>query len=179
MDMGRDPRDLTGESVELVYQLTVEDFTAALKARRRVSRSGRRQLWMFGGAVFFALVAVAVSLAGGESVPLPLIAGLIMAVLLLMFQPWLMARQFHRHTERRGVFRATVTDVGVSVVTDDSSTSINWTVQPRYRETPDAFFLFSSDKNAVGVTLLPKRGLADPTDADRLRAILDAHALRV
>lgn len=73
----------------------------------------------------------------------------------------------------------TVTDAGVTVATDDSSTSLNWTVQPRYRETVDGFYMFSPEKNALNFTLLPKRGLRDPADVDRLRAILDAHLSRV
>jgi hypothetical protein len=48
-----------------------------------------------------------------------------------------------------------------------------------YRETHEVFALFSGDHNARLLTLLPKRGLADPADADRLRAILDRHLTRV
>ncbi|MFE2421163.1 YcxB family protein [Streptomyces hokutonensis] len=165
--------------VELEYRPTVEDYTAALRARRRVSRSARRQVWLIAVAAFFTGVAVAGALASGKSVPVPLLAGVLAAVLLLVFQPWLTARQFHRVAERRGVFRVTVTDAGVSVATDDASTSLQWTVQPRYRETAEGFYLFSPEKNALTFTVLPKRALPDPADVDRLRAILDAHLSRV
>ncbi|WP_158711516.1 YcxB family protein [Streptomyces xylophagus] len=177
MDMGRD--DVTGHVVELVYQPTAEDFMAALRARRRVSRSARRQLWLIGPVLLFGGVAVAVALASGDSISIPLLVGMAFAVFLLVFQPRFVARQFQRLAERRGEFRVTVTDAGVSVVTDNTSTSLNWTVQPRYRETADGFYMFSPEKNALNFTLLPKRAVQGPADVDRLRAILDAHLSRV
>jgi hypothetical protein len=96
-----------------------------------------------------------------------------------VFLPRTQARQFHRLAQRRGEFRVTVTDAGVSVVSDDASTSLKWTVQPRYRETADGFYMFSPEKNALNFTVLPKRAVRDPADVDRLRTILDAHLSRV
>lgn len=177
MDMGRD--DVAGQVVELVYRPRAEDFVAALRARGRVSRSARRQKWLIGLVLGFGALVVGSALAKGDSLPYPMLAGMVFALFLLVFQPRLVARQFQRLAERRGEFRVTVTDTGVSVVTDDASTSLNWTVQPRYRETADGFYMFSSEKNALNFTVLPKRGLRDPADADRLRAILDAHLSRV
>jgi hypothetical protein len=177
MDMGRD--DVTGRVVELEYRPVVEDFAAALRARRSLIPSTRRQLWLLGIGTFFTVMAIATSLAKGRSVPIPLIAGVCAVVVALVFLPRIQARQFQRLAERRGVIRVTVTDAGVTVATDDSFTSLNWSVQPRYRETADGFYMFSPEKNALNFTLLPKRGLRDPADADPLRAILDAHLSRV
>ncbi|WP_262063646.1 YcxB family protein [Streptomyces sp. STR69] len=177
MDMGRD--DVTGRVVELEFRPVVEDFRAALRARRRVSRSARRQNWMIGFVLVFGALVIASALSSGDSLPVPMLVGMVVAVLLLVFQPRLVARQFQRLAERRGEFRVTVTDTGVSVVTDDASTTLQWSVQPRYRETADGFYMFSPEKNALNFTVLPKRGLRDPADADRLRAILDAHLSRV
>lgn len=172
-------RDTTGETVELAYRPTVEDFTAALRARRRVSRSARRQLWLMVFAIISAALGVAAGLANGGAMPVPLLLGLFTFALLLAFQPWLQARQLYRVAEPRGMFRVTVTDVGVSAITDNTTTSVNWIAQPRYRETADAFFLFTGDRNACGFTLLPKRALRDPADVDRLRALLDRNLTRV
>jgi hypothetical protein len=72
-----------------------------------------------------------------------------------------------------------VTEGGVTVATDNSTASVNWAAQPRYRETARVFVLLSDDKNATGFTMLPKSSLTDPADVDRLRAILDRHLSRV
>nr|WSY55068.1 YcxB family protein [Streptomyces sp. NBC_00886] len=179
MDMGRD--DVTGQVVELEYRPTVEDFAAALRARRSMLPSTRRQYWLLGIAAFFAVMSIVTKLTkgGAISIPVPVIVGVCAVLLVLVFLPRFQARQFQRLAEPRGVFRVTVTDAGVSVATDDASTSLNWTVQPRYRETADGFYMFSPGKNALSFTVLPKRALQDPADVDRLRAILDAHLSRV
>lgn len=57
--------------------------------------------------------------------------------------------------------------------------TVRWSVMPCYRETPELFVLLSDDKQATGLTLLPKRGLRDPGDLDRLRAVLDRHLRRL
>ncbi|MGX9889856.1 YcxB family protein [Streptomyces sp. NPDC002276] len=170
---------MTGRVVELEFRPTVEDFVAVLRARKRVSRSARRQNWMVGLALGFGALVIATKLSSGDPLPVPMTVLVVVAVLLLVFQPQLMARTIQRVAERRGEFRVTVTDAGVTVATDSTSTSLNWTAQPRYRETADGFYMFSPEKNAANFTLLPKRGLRDPADADRLREILDAHLSRV
>jgi hypothetical protein len=81
--------------------------------------------------------------------------------------------------ERQGTFRVTVTDAGLTLATDNSTTTLNWVAQPRYRETKDVFVMVSPDKKAVGFTVLPKRALRTPEDVDRLRAILDRNLTRV
>ncbi|MFI6402736.1 YcxB family protein [Streptomyces sp. NPDC050548] len=170
---------MTGRVVELEFRPVVEDFAAALRARRSVLPSTRRQRWLLVIGVFCIAMATVTSLNKGESVPVPMIAGACAVVLLVVFMPRIQARQFQRLAQQRGVIRVTVTDVGVIVAGDDSSTSLQWTVQPRYRETADGFYMFSPEKNAANFTMLPKRGLRDPADADRLREILDAHISRV
>ncbi len=177
MDMGRD--DVTGRVVELEYRPVAKDFVSALRARRRVSRAMRRQVWLLGLAACCCVFVVASDLADGEMPPFPMLIGMCVFAFLLVLQPWLVGHQFQRLAERRGVIRVTVTDAGVTVATDDSSTSLQWSVQPRYRETAEGFYMFSPEKNAANFTVLPKRGLRDPADADRLRAILDAHLSRV
>lgn len=177
MDMGRD--DVAERVVELVYRPTTEDFMAALRARKRVSRSARRMRWMIGLVLVLGALVIVTALQRGDSLPVPMLIGMALAVFLLVFQPRLAARQFQRLSERRGEFRVTVTDTGVSVVTDDASTTLQWSVQPRYRETADGFYMFSPEKNACNFTPLPKRAVQDPADVDRLRAILDAHLSRI
>ncbi|GGN55930.1 hypothetical protein GCM10011579_016440 [Streptomyces albiflavescens] len=168
------------DTVALEYRPTVEDLAAALRARRGVSRASRRQWWVLGAlAVLFAL-QIAAHIAGGAAAPLPPLVGLFVYGLVVAITPRLQARQLYRFAERQGQFRATVTDAGVTVTTDDTTTSVNWAAYPRYRETANLFVLLSSDKNAIGFAALPKRGAAQArSDVTRLRAILDRNLTRV
>ncbi|MFG2947482.1 YcxB family protein [Streptomyces adustus] len=175
MDMGR---DAVQETVELTYQPTVKDFAQVLGERRRFSRAGRRFTWVIGVLFCLAAVEAAVGLAGGKPDMFLLVWSALTAVMFL-FLPRLQARTVQRIAARNGVFRAVVTDAGVTVTTDVGSSTINWSGQPRYRESRELFTLYSNDKNATCFTLLPKRGLSDPAEEDRLRAILDRHLTRV
>ncbi|MFJ7963772.1 hypothetical protein [Streptomyces sp. NPDC096324] len=164
--------------VELEYRPVVADFTSALKARRAISKAGRRQYAVLGGVVVVAALQGQRALNGhGESLILTI--WLVVCMPLILLSPWLMARQFQRLGERQGTFRVTVTDAGVTVATDNSTTELNWVAQPRYRETKDVFAMFSPDKKATSFTSLPKRAVRAPEDVDRLRAILDRHLTRV
>ncbi|MEU6351799.1 YcxB family protein [Streptomyces sp. NPDC047072] len=175
MNMGRDAEQGV---VELAYRPTAGDFVAGLRERGRASRSARRQKWLIGMALVFAGVFSAVQLAQGEiPVFLPVWA-LVSAAVLLFLLPRLQGRQLLRAAQPHGEYRATVTDEGLTIVTDNSTTTVNWAAQPRYREGRDVFVLLSADRNATCLTVLPKRGLGDPTDADRLREILDRNATR-
>ncbi|MFD7874271.1 YcxB family protein [Streptomyces sp. NPDC059766] len=175
MDMGRDAEQ---ETVELTYQPTAADFAQVLRERRRFSRAGRRFNWVIGAMFCLAAVEAVVWLAGGKpDMFLMMWSGLTAVVFL--FLPRLQARTVQRVAARNGVFRAVVTDAGVTVTTDAGSSTIYWSGQPRYRESAQLFTLYSDDKNATCFTLLPKRGLSGPADADRLRAILDRHLTRV
>ncbi|WP_051833419.1 YcxB family protein [Streptomyces sp. NRRL S-646] len=175
MDMGRDAEQGV---VELVYQPVAGDFSGALRERRRFNRAGKIQKWAVGFVAVAFVIEIAGALAGGHIdwfllIWLPLLAGL------LLLMPQLQARTVVKIAARNGTYRATVTDAGLTMATDNSTTSVNWAAQPRYRETKDAFFTFSDDKNATCFTVLPKRGLQNPADADRLREILDRNLTRV
>ncbi|MFD9459580.1 YcxB family protein [Streptomyces sp. NPDC060027] len=167
------------DGVELEYLPTVADYTSALRARRGVSRAGRIQRRMFGLGGFFVTMAIVASLVSGEAPDFALV-WIALCVLLVVFMPWLQARQVHRVSQQRGTFRVTVTDAaGVSVATENTTATVDWAAQPRYRERPDLFVLFSADKNASCFTVLPKRAVRTPDDVDRLRTILDRNTTRV
>ncbi|NUP16155.1 MAG: YcxB family protein [Streptomyces sp.] len=175
--MGREATQ--GQNViELVYQPTVKDLEQALRARLRASRSGRMQRWLPGVLGVLALLQLALMIAGGDA-SLMIILWALLAAVMLAVMPWLQARQLHRFAQRTGTCRTLVTDTGVSIANDSTATTINWAAMPRYAETPEVFVLLSGDNKAVGITVLPKRGIQDPSDADRLREILDRHLTRV
>ncbi|MET7377640.1 YcxB family protein [Streptomyces sp. NPDC005526] len=175
MNMGR---DAARDGVELVYQPTVEDYASALRARRRASRAGGMQRWLPGGLLVCAGLQAALMIAGGDGSVTFIVYALVAAVLVWL-TPWLQARQVHKLSQRQGTFRVTVTETGLALSTDNTTASVNWVAQPRYAETREVFVLLSADKNAVGFTMLPKRGLTDPAEADRLREILDRNLTRV
>ncbi|MEV6111467.1 YcxB family protein [Streptomyces sp. NPDC052109] len=174
MNMGRDAEQGV---VELAFEPVAGDFAGALRERRRFNRAGRiSKAALVLLAVAWVLVAAA-AVSGGDAdwfllVYLPLLA------LLLLCVPRLQARRLMKVVGRNGVHHVTVTDAGISMTTDNSTASANWAAQPRYRETRDAFLTFSDDKNATCFTVLPKRALRNPADADRLRKILDRNLTR-
>ncbi|MFK0118460.1 YcxB family protein [Streptomyces sp. NPDC090994] len=175
MDMGRE----TGaDAVELAYRPEYGDFTAALRARRRIRKGARLQRVLL---VVVAVCAVVGTVAGAATGELPLfpMIWIVLVVVMMSLLPWLQARQLLALATRFGGHRATVTESGLTVTNDGSSTTVTWAAQPRYRETPELFVLFSDDKNVSCFTVLPKRGLRDGADADRLRAVLDRHLTRV
>ena len=175
MDMGRG----TGQGVvELAYQPVVEDYVTALREHRRVSKAGRRQLWVIGAISGVVGLCSAARLADGD-VPPYLVVCLVSCALLLVVVPRMQARQLFRVSARNGAHRVTVTETGLMLTTDHTSSTVNWTVQPRYREAGDVFVLFGDDNDAARVAVLPKRGLKDSADADRLREILDRNLTRV
>ncbi|MFF4796971.1 YcxB family protein [Streptomyces sp. NPDC001351] len=175
MDMGRDAEQGV---VELSYQPVAGDFAEALRERRRFNRAGKIQRWAVRFIAVVFAIEIAGALAGGHVdwfpvIYLPLFTGL------LLLKPQLQARTVVKIAARNGTYRATVTDAGLTMTTDNSTTSVKWAAQPRYRETKDAFYTYSDDKNATCFTVLPKRGLQSPADADRLREILDRNLTRV
>ncbi|MET9829371.1 YcxB family protein [Streptomyces sp. NPDC006385] len=176
MDMGRDA--VQDGVVELEYEPTVRDLTQALRARLRASRSGRMQRWLPGALAVLGALQVALMIATGNG-SLGLTLWSLLAAVLVAAIPWFQARQVHRLAEQQGTCRTVVSDTGVSVVTDSTTMTISWAAMPRFAETPDVFVLLSGDSKAVGITVLPKRGVRDSGDADSLRAILDRHLTRV
>ncbi|MEV7185528.1 YcxB family protein [Kitasatospora sp. NPDC093102] len=161
------------EQAELTYTLTVDDFREALAARARASRAGRRnRVLMYVIAVGCLLIA-AVQISTEEAVDTSLIAMLAAVLFVILGMPRLQASQFHRLTADKGEFSATVNVAGVTVANRQSTSTLTWQAAPYYVETPGLFVLLSGDKNNSCLTVLPKRGAADP---DRLRALLARHA---
>jgi len=165
--------------VELSYRPTVEDFREALGARAKVSVSARRTRRLLALVALCLVSAVALSLAGDDSVDPPVVVMALVFPLVLLGQTRMQARSLHRLAAAKGEQRIVVDESGVTVATEHGTSSLTWQAAPRYAETPRLFVLLSGDKNASGVTLLPKHGASGAGDADRLRALLDQRASRV
>ncbi|EGX55777.1 hypothetical protein SZN_31149 [Streptomyces zinciresistens K42] len=166
-------------AVEFVYRPTVADFEEALRARARRSPAGRVQALMAPGA---AVVAVsAVSFARGAP-PVVWVISLVLAVAVACWATahgtQTMARRMFGAVRPYGECRMLAGDRGAVAIGERASYTMDWTVFPRYVETPGLFVLLGGGR-AAGVALLPKRGARTPADVDRLRAILDRNLKRL
>ncbi|MFE2286998.1 YcxB family protein [Streptomyces sp. NPDC059443] len=176
----------TGQAVELVYQTTRPELAEALRARSATTAAGRRLRLMYPVLgtllVLFGALSMAVDGAVGAR-PVGLAASGVVLWALAPFvprlTPWLLARSFGRYMEKTGEHRVLVDDSGFRVTTAASEARIGWSAQPSYVETPGSFVMLSDDKSAVAITVLPKRGIVAPADADGLRAILDRNLRRL
>lgn len=93
--------------------------------------------------------------------------------------PHLQAHHGLRTVSWQGDYRTTVTDAGITTVTEHVTLTQRWSVFRGYRESRDHLVVLSRDPNILLVEVLPKRGAADPADVDRLRALLGRHLPRV
>ncbi|MGW0396091.1 YcxB family protein [Streptomyces sp. NPDC003042] len=170
------------EAVRLVYRATTADLNDAVRARNSRTPAGRRRRWVYVGiAVPFLALSVLSALGsdGIQPVSVGLAAGALSIPVTALIFPRLQVRAFAELLEKAGEMRAVVDDSGVQLTTADTATRIGWAAQPAYAETDRAFVMLSADKQAVGMTVLPKRGAQAPADVDRLRAILDRNLRRL
>lgn len=93
--------------------------------------------------------------------------------------PWATTRSLFRLIRNQGESRAVVDEDGGRWTTRDTDATIRWGLLSRYVETPRLFVLLTAKQSSTGFAYLPKRGLADPADEERLRAILDRNITRV
>ncbi|MGW5396627.1 hypothetical protein [Streptomyces sp. NPDC003952] len=169
-------------TVEIVFRCTTADVAGALRARDAHTAAGRRKRWAFPLAGTFGLGVGALVMVTDGAVTGPPLALLACGVLLwtiALFGAQLQARAFRGLLAKAGETRAVIDGSGAFVATASSHTRIGWAAQPTYVETADLFVMLSDDKGAVAMTVLPKRGIRPPADADALRAILDRNLRRL
>ncbi|MEU8763963.1 YcxB family protein [Streptomyces sp. NPDC048659] len=168
--------------VELVYTPTRDDVFDAIRVQMRFGTFRRARVLMRITSVLAAVALVVLLFAPGEPAvgAMVFVAALgVMGLVLVPLTPRLTARQLFPLIERQGEHRARVEEDGVRWTSRDSEVVGRWELFSRHAETPDQFVLLSSDKGRVGVAFLPKRGLADPADADRVREILERNTKRI
>ncbi|MFD6972637.1 YcxB family protein [Streptomyces sp. NPDC059979] len=169
-------------TVELVYRTTTADVAQALRARDAHTAAGRRRRWAFPAAGTFGIgVGLLVMVTDGTvtGAPVGLVAAGVLLWVITLFGPRLQARAFRGLLEKSGETRAVIDGSGALLTAASCESRIGWAAQPRYVETADAFVMLSDDKQAVAMTVLPKRGIQAPADVDGLRAVLDAHLRRL
>ncbi|MFJ7905968.1 YcxB family protein [Kitasatospora sp. NPDC096204] len=166
-------RPAVDERIELAYTPTAADFREALAARSRTTRAGRRTRMLTYVVGVCCLLAGTIELAGGEGVDTSLVVMVVAVLFLIVGVPRLQASQFHRLAAQKGEFKVAVEAAGVTIANHHSTSTLTWQAAPYYVETPGLFVLLSADKNNSCLTILPKRGTADP---DGLGALLARHA---
>ncbi len=170
-----------GQAVELVYRVTPADLAQAIRVRNRAVPAMRRQRWLMPlmgvAMVFFGGSALA---AGGPVVkPVGFVGLGLLLCALTLYGPRLQARSFAGLLGKAGEARTVVDGAGIQVTTARSSSRMAWGAQPVYAETPDTFVTLDIEKRAAAMTVLPKRGVREPGDVERLRALLDGNLRRI
>ncbi|MDF3141102.1 MULTISPECIES: YcxB family protein [unclassified Streptomyces] len=160
------------DAVELAYRPSRGDFLRAVLVRERIRRLN---LLRWALVALFASLAVTQAMSGWSS---SVLFGALCAVMIWGI-PHLQAHHGLRTVSWQGDYRTTVTETGVTTVTDHVTLAQRWSVFRGYRETRDHLVLLSRDPNILLVEVLPKRGAADPADIDRLRMLLGRHLPRV
>ncbi|MFB7515163.1 YcxB family protein [Streptomyces sp. NPDC056144] len=171
--------ETVGETVRLGYSAEFADVHEAVRVRLRATRWWPAMRWttrIVGGfAVLVAGLALWIGDAGA-AVTLVLLGAVAVGAAELI--PWGTAWSLFRLIGSQGDATAVVDEDGGRWTSRDTDTTIRWALLPRYVETPRLFVLLTAQRSGTGFAYLPKRGLADPADVDRLRAVLDRYTAR-
>ncbi|MFJ2829281.1 YcxB family protein [Streptomyces sp. NPDC087263] len=162
--------------VELAYRPQSADALVGLRVRERIKRTG---LLLRGVFLLLWVGQWLVSAVVRGSVDVVSTVLFLLVVLLVWGYPRLQAAQVQRLVGWQGEYRATVSPAGVTCRTDHGTLIQKWSVFQGYRETASHFVLLSRDPNIMCVDVLPKRGVHEAGNLERLRAILDQHIPRV
>ncbi|GHG01518.1 YcxB family protein [Streptomyces filamentosus] len=171
------------DRIELAYLPALADVREAVRVTLDAARWWRAlRLLAYGAAALALLVAALELLLPGEPDP-GTVAGMAglgaAAVAAVHLMGWAVARAFFLSVRAQGEARAVVDAEGGRWAARDTEQVIRWAMLPRYAETDRLFVLLTPRKTGSGFAYLPKHGLADPADADRLRALLDRHSNRI
>ncbi|MGW6306197.1 YcxB family protein [Streptomyces niveus] len=164
-------------SVKLTYVVTWREISEGLKMQMRHSPVGRwcyRVLW--GLCALLALLSVANLLTRGvDAAGLEVWRFLLTACLLVIAIRWLTALALLAYARHLGEHRVTVDADGISIVSERHTHHTNWGFYGRGAESRRVFVLLTPDVWGTGLMVLPKRGLSDPQDAERLRSLITEH----
>ncbi|MFC9627401.1 YcxB family protein [Streptomyces sp. NPDC056930] len=163
-------------AVQLVYLPQKADTLVGLRVRERIKRTG---LLLKGVFLALWIGQWLLSAVGRGSTDVVSTVLVLFVVLVVWGYPRLQAANVQRITGWQGEYRVTVSPAGITCRTDHSTLVQKWSVFQGYRETAGHFVLLSRDPNIMWLSVLPKRGVHEAGDVDRLRAILDQHTTRV
>ncbi|MGR8009515.1 YcxB family protein [Streptomyces hypolithicus] len=164
-------------AVQLVYRPQPADTLVGLRVRERIKRTG---LLLRGVFLTLWVGHWLVSAVGrGEDIDVISTVLFLFVVLVVWGYPRLQAAHAQRSIGWQGEYRATVSPAGITCRSDHSTLLLKWSVYQGYRETVGHFVLLSRDPDIMCLGVLPKRGVHEAGDLDRLRAILDQYTTRV
>ncbi|MEV4994671.1 hypothetical protein [Streptomyces niveus] len=164
-------------SVKLTYLVTWREISEGLKMQMRHSPVGRwcyRVLW--GLCALLALLSVANLLTRGvDAAGLEVWRFLLTACFIVIAIRWLTALALLAYARHLGEHRVTVDADGISIVSERHTHHTNWGFYGRSAESRRVFVLLTPDVWGTGLMVLPKRGLSDPRDSERLRSLITEH----
>ncbi|WP_194292571.1 YcxB family protein [Streptomyces katsurahamanus] len=162
--------------VELGYRPQSPDTLVGLRVRERIKRTG---LLLRGVFLLLWVGQWLVPTVGRGSIDVVSTVLVFFVVLVVWGYPRAQAAHVQRIVGWQGEYRVTVSPAGITCRTDHSTLIQKWSVFQGYRETAGHFVLLSRDPNIMCLDVLPKRGVREIGDLERLRKILDLHTPRV
>ncbi|MER7725340.1 YcxB family protein [Streptomyces sp. NPDC096323] len=163
--------------VRLTYVVTWREISDGLKIQMRHSRVGRwchRLMWGLGAFLAFAIAATVLT-RGITAVDPSTWSSFLVICLLLVAVRKVTALGLLGYARHLGEHRVTVDASGIRTVTAAHTQETGWQFYGRCVEGRRVFVLLTPDASRTGVMILPKRGLEDPQDADRLRELMSSH----
>ncbi|MFD3665690.1 YcxB family protein [Streptomyces sp. NPDC058659] len=172
----------TNERIEIRYPVVFEDVREAVRIRMLAILWWRVVRWAAWGAFVLTLLVAGLALLSpspepGEAVRMTALG--LVAVAAAELAPWAVARSYFAVVRAQGEATAVVEEDGARWSSRDTETTIRWALLPRYVETPRLFVLLTAKQSGSGFAYLPKRGLTEPGEVDRLRAVLDRNTSKV
>ncbi|MEU5216077.1 YcxB family protein [Streptomyces sp. NPDC020807] len=169
--------ETTTDAIHLTYPAAFADIREAVRIRMRALLWWRLTLWIARVTVGFVVLLVGlVSLASGTpdaDVSIKMAAACVVLLVLPGATMWATARAYFVAVRGQGEITCVVDEDGGRWSSRDTETTVRWGLMPRYVETPRLFVLLTAKGSGSGFAYLPKHGLPDPADVDRLRAVLD------
>lgn len=162
-----------------ITAITANDYADGFTARGRHARTPRyasRPVLIVGGLVGVLLTGVILKYWW--------VAVAVAVFTVLMSFPTLLYRRIGRRLVRdnpglHGPATITAAEDGLHTRNATGQAHTGWQRYQHYAETRASFVLLASDQPSAALQILPKRALAAPADAERLRALLDRHLQRV
>lgn len=172
--------DQGAEAVSLNYTMTADDIRHGMRVRARAATglaSKAALLFSIGLVAVALLVLLSVAFTEGLTTRTWtwLIVYALMVAVIVLVVPRARKRQYQRVADQMGTIRVSVDDGSVRLEGPHGTTTNSWSAYGSFVETEQAFVLLSPDKKRIIFTVLPKRGLTERSDAERLRGILARH----
>lgn len=165
------------EPIILTYRLTIEDLRTPVRGVLRLAVEDRPFL-------VAVTVLLSIALLANPHVPLILklinVVGLVLAFLMAVATMRAHIQSLYRMSQKHREYRAALDAAGIHITSALMDEVEDWSMYARYAETKACFVLLRwRTGRSVLVLVIPKRGVSDPADVDRLRALLGQRLRRV